>query len=235
MRNRRIITIDIETLPADETVDCFLKESERADVDKENLARLKTALNGDFGRVLCIGFSDERADGTRKMGFIGWDNERSCLHCDERRILEEFWRMIGDFDPKFDRIVGHNIFDFDLLFIIKRSIINRVRPSVEFNFAKYRSVPIFDTMCEWECWKYGNKTSLDNLAVALSLTSSKTDDVNGSRVSELYEAGRHQEIKDYCLDDVRLTRQIYKRMTFTTDEDLGISPRGGRVEMSLKA
>jgi hypothetical protein len=118
------------------------------------------------------------------------------------------------FRPCVDRVVGHNLFDFDLKFIYKRSVVHGVRPTVELSFARYRNQPLFDTMCEWERWGYGSKISLDRLAHVLNLPSSKSEGVNGSRVWELYESGEHQKIYDYCLRDVELTRLIYRRMTF---------------------
>lgn len=220
MRPRRVITIDIETLPASEPLEILLTEREKNDERKLQEAHRKTALNGDFGRVLCIGYCDEKANGERRMGFFGWDKENKCLHADERTILKQFWSLLKDFDPNRDRLVGHNIFDFDLRFIIKRSIVNRVRPTVECNFARYRSQPIFDTMCEWECWNFSSRISLEKLAFALSLPTSKSEEVNGSQIYDLYQAQRHREIREYCLRDVRLTRQIYKLMTFTTEEDM---------------
>ena len=57
--------------------------------------------------------------------------------------------------------------DFDLPFIVQRSIINNVRPTVDFYFGKYRKAPIFDTMRVWDCWKWGGSTSLKKLAYAL--------------------------------------------------------------------
>jgi DNA polymerase elongation subunit (family B) len=219
MPNQRVITIDIETLPAAEPSDCFLTEKDKTSGAKIQEAHRKTALNGDFGRLLCIGYSDERPGEPVTEGLIGWDSDGERLHADEALMLEEFWRTMAGFNARRDIIVGHNIFDFDLRFIIKRSIINRVRPTVALSFAKYRSQPIFDTMCEWECWSYGNRISLDKLAFALSLPSSKSDDVNGSRVFDLYLAGRHEEIRDYCVRDVRLTREVFKRMTFAAGQE----------------
>lgn len=219
MLSRRIVTIDIETLPAAEPHDIFLGEKDKASDAKIQEAYTKTALSGDFGRILCIGYSEEHPGRPVSETLIGWDSNQNRLHADERLILEEFWAKMNGFDPRRDIIVGHNIFEFDLRFIFKRSVINRVRPTVELSFAKYRSQPIFDTMCEWECWSYGSRISLDKLAFALSLPSSKSDDVNGSRIFDLYLAGRYEEIRDYCLRDVRLTRQVYKRMTFTAGQE----------------
>lgn len=213
MPNRRVIAIDIETLPAAEPSHLLTPESEPEE------AHRKTALSGDFGRLLCIGYSDERPGCPVVEGLIGWDVSKNRLHADERLMLDEFWAMMNGFDPRRDIIVGHNIFEFDLRFIFKRSVINRVRPTVDLSFAKYRSQPVFDTMCEWECWSYGSRISLDKLAYVLSLPTSKSDDVNGSKIYDLYQAGRHEEIHDYCLRDVRLTRGIYKRMSFSTDPE----------------
>ncbi len=216
MQNRRVVTIDIETLPAAETVECLALA---ADEKKTEEVQRKTALSGDFGRILCIGYTDERADGTRRMGVIGFDKQTKILHADERQTLERFWNLMRGFNPQRDRVVGHNIFEFDLRFILKRSRIYGIRPTAELSFRRYANQPVFDTMCEWECWSR-DKIKLENLARALGLPTSKSEEICGARIFELYEAGRHEEIRDYCLRDVRLTREIYRRMTFCEPEDL---------------
>ncbi len=38
------------------------------------------------------------------------------FHDNERIILTEFWRRMKPFRLNIDRIVGHNIYDFDLKF-----------------------------------------------------------------------------------------------------------------------
>lgn len=215
MMTRRVVTIDIETLPALEPANdgCSSKDAGRIGGDKA-----KSALNGDFGRILCIGYSDEDRLGARRTGVIGWDESHRRFTCDEPSILRAFWGMMRGFRPGTDRVVGHNIFDFDLKFIYKRSVVHGVRPTVELSFARYRSQPIFDTMCEWERWSYGSRIGLDRLARVLSLESSKADGVNGSCVSELFGLGEHRRIRDYCLRDVELTRAIYRRMVFADYE-----------------
>jgi hypothetical protein len=206
---RRVVTIDIETLPA---LNPSVFEVEPRKRSEESHAR--TALNGDFGRILCIGYIDEDANGHIERGVIGWDVDREGFTCDERTILADFWGRMRGFRPSVDRIVGHNLFDFDLKFIYKRSIVQGVKPTVELSFARYRNQPLFDTMCEWERWGYGTKVSLDRLARVLDLPSSKEDGVDGSQVGTLYESGEHRAIYEYCLRDVELTRFIYRRMTF---------------------
>jgi 3'-5' exonuclease len=203
----RAMTIDIETRPAP-------VESEIQEADY-----LKTALNGNYGQILCIGFIDDVPGRRPEYGVFGWDEERELLTGDEGEILTAFWGRLRNFRAGTDRIVGHNIFDFDLKFIIKRSIILGVRPTVDFSFARYRNQPVFDTMHEWEKWSFGNRISLDALAKVLNLSSSKANGVDGSKVWELYQTGQHREIRDYCFNDVKLTRNIYRRMIFAESQN----------------
>lgn len=204
----RILTIDIETIPAPEPSGLAALSA------KEQETFFKTALSGDFGRILCIGYSNEDDSGNFARGVLGWDEMREEFGGDEASILAEFWRVLRAFSPRRDVLVGHNIFDFDLKFIYKRSVILGVRPSVNLSFARYRNQPIFDTMHEWERWSYRGMVSLDKLAAVLGLASSKEGGVDGSLVYTLFRAGEHKTIRDYCLRDVELTRAIYRRMVF---------------------
>jgi hypothetical protein len=229
LMTRRTLTIDIETLPSAVPVDtgCVGRKGGED-------AQARTALSGDFGRILCIGFADEDGSGRITRGCLGWDDVAKKFHCDERATLSVFWKMMRGFRQRVDRVVGHNLFDFDLKFIYKRSVVHGIRPSVELSFARYRNQPLFDTMCEWERWGYGSKISLDRLAHVLNLPTSKCDGMDGSRVSELFEAGEHQKIYDYCLRDVELTRLIYRRMTFAEDDTGGADTAGENTRFGLR-
>ncbi|MGA9997697.1 MAG: ribonuclease H-like domain-containing protein [Pyrinomonadaceae bacterium] len=228
---RRTVTIDIETLPSLHPVESDGR-GRRGGKDMDDHAR--TALSGDFGRILCIGFADEDGLGGISRGCLGWDDKRKRFNGDERQILNGFWQMMRRFRPNVDRVIGHNLFDFDLKFIYKRSVVHGVKPSVELSFARYRNQPLFDTMCEWERWGYGSKISLDRLAHVLNLPSSKSDGVDGSQVCELYTAGEHEKIYDYCLRDVELTRLIYRRMTFVEDVACGTDCTDAEVHLTTR-
>jgi DNA polymerase elongation subunit (family B) len=174
----------------------------------------RSSLNGDTGRLLCIGYTDEGCGRKPVKGVLGWNSERGCFTDNEPETLRDFWELMRTFRPCLDRIVGHNIYNFDLPFIYKRSVVCGVRPSIELNFARYRNQPIYDTMCEWEKWNLRHTISLDRLARVLGLESPKTDECDGSRIAELFARGEHKTIRDYCLKDVIATRRIYRRMTF---------------------
>ncbi|MBK8810559.1 MAG: hypothetical protein IPN69_07475 [Acidobacteria bacterium] len=212
---QRITTFDCETIPAADAESPFWSNEEE---------RSKTSLDGNFGRLLCIGYVTEFSDG-RPLGYgcFGWNEEEGILAADERSTLSGFWQMLADFDVSRDLLVGHNIFEFDLPFIVKRSIVNGVRPTVNFNLARYRNRPIYDTMRVWDCWASRGWTSLGKLAFALGLPSPKDGDVGGSNIFENWQAGRHREIYEYCMRDVKTTRNVFRKMNFTFPEALPAS------------
>lgn len=203
------VFIDIETLPPER--ERLAQYPKLCDCDETEFRKL--ALDGDYGRVLVIGVIVERNGRIALNGCLGRDRQTLNFHLEERRTLASFWKLLKDFDPKHDTIIGHNILFFDLKILYKRSYINRVQPSVMLSFARYKSQPIFDTMHEWNKWDMRKFISLDELAQVLGLPSSKDNNINGSRVYEQFCEGCHKEIADYCMRDVRLTRSIYYRLT----------------------
>ena len=129
----------------------------------------------------------------------------------EPQSLAEFLTLMSGFDIETDEIVGHNILGFDLPFIFQRCLVNDIAEAPFVNLSEHSPRGVYDTMVRW--WLGArNRVSLDDLAWVLGLQSSKTDEVEGSRVFELYQAGRLAEIREYNLNDVRLTRKVYERM-----------------------
>lgn len=200
--------LDIETLPADEKMQEVLQKIHQDKITKSKKVGYKyqksfeeyiesTQLDGTFGRILCLSYAVNDEPVVTLLG-------------DEKKILQDFWEVAKD----ADLFVGFNIMEFDLRFIYQRSVINEVKPTRDLSFAKYRNEPIFDIMWEWSKWSYGSKISLDALSRAVGLTSSKQG-IDGSQVSDFYKQGRVKEIAEYCKRDVEVTRQIYKKMTFT--------------------
>lgn len=206
------IFVDIETLPPDKSDSEESIREEIADCSDEEFRRL--ALDGDYGRILTIGLLVEHNEQMIHRGLLGRERQTMMFHLDEARTLRAFWKLLKGFNPRRDLVVGHNLFDFDLPFLYKRSVIQRVRPSVELSFARYRSQPIFDTMHQWNKWLPRKYVSLDRLAKILGMESSKGQGIDGSRVYDKFCAGCHQEIADYCMRDVELVRAIYYRMVF---------------------
>ena len=216
------IYLDLETIPPDRN-DPSVGEK-LANCTEEDYRNL--SLDGDYGRILCIGLIVEKDGQVIRRGTLGRDRNTGKFHLDEARILRSFWKLLQGFNPRRDLLIGFNLLDFDLHFICTRSVIKRVRPSYNICFARFRSSPVFDVMWEFTHWR--RKISLHEVARVLGLESSKQNGVDGSRVYDLYVAGRHQEIADYCLKDVELTRAAYYRLNFieeTTEKRPGSDSR----------
>ncbi|MDT5272434.1 MAG: 3-5 exonuclease [Acidobacteriota bacterium] len=211
----RRIFVDIETLPPDKDVSALSSEEVSTCFDDEYR---RLALDGDFGRVLTVGVIVEQDGQILHRGLLGRERQTMLFHLDETRTLRGFWRLLKGFNVRRDQIVGHNLFDFDLPFLYKRSVIQRVRPAVELPFTRYRSQPIFDTMHQWNKWSPRKYVSLDRLAKVLGLESSKSRGIDGTRVYDKFCEGCHQEIADYCMRDVELVRKVYYRMCFAGEE-----------------
>ena len=204
------IFLDCETLPPDKENSGLLTIERFAQYTDEEFRQL--ALDARHGRLLCIGLVIEQGNETVVNGVLGRDRATGQFHLDEARTLRAFWKLIKDFDQRKDLLIGFNLLDFDLAFICQRSIINRVKPSINICFARYRSQPVYDLMWEFSKWRYRHK--LDDLAKILGLESSKQNGIDGGKVYDHFLAGRHQEIAEYCMRDVELTRAIYLRMNF---------------------
>ncbi len=202
--------LDIETLPGEES----LKE----ELGEEKWG--KSQLNGDYGQILCIGYIKETPEGITREVIKGDESQMlrklrrkgkgfipNPLKRGEPEILKKFWEVAKD----ADLFIGHNVLDFDLKFIMKRSIIHRVKPTKDISFARYHNEPVYDTMREWERWS--GYISLDKMAKILEFKSSKGE-LDGSKVYDYYIEGRLEEIYAYCMADVELTRKIYNRMNF---------------------
>jgi DNA polymerase elongation subunit (family B) len=175
------------------------------------------SLNATSGRVLSIALHAGAIPGLEFPGLGPNSSEhvfgidKHGYEQDEKQALLEFVRFMKDFDPDCDELVGHNIIGFDLPFIFQRCLVHAIQVKPFVNLGEYNVRGVFDTMHRW--WLGAKRhVSLDDLAWALGIESSKTDEVEGSKVYELYQKGRLDLIRDYNQNDVRLTRKVYERM-----------------------
>jgi hypothetical protein len=130
---------------------------------------------------------------------------------DEKKSLLRFLQYMKGFDIDTDELVGHNIIGFDLPFIFQRCLVHCISAKPLVDLREFNVRGVFDTMHHW--WLGAKRfVSLDDIAWALGIESSKTEAVEGSKVFDLYQAGRLSEIREYNLNDVRVTRKVYERM-----------------------
>ena len=175
------------------------------------------SLSATSGRVLCIalhvgaipglefpGLGPEASEHVFGIDAHGYEE-------DEKKALQDFLNFMKDFDCDCDELVGHNITGFDLPFIFQRCLAHSLQARPFVNLSDYTPRGVFDTMHRW--WLGAKKfVSLDDIAWALGIESSKTSEVEGSKVFDLYQAGKLDVIREYNLNDVRVTRKVYERM-----------------------
>lgn len=230
----RAFTIDIETLSIPdfrERVGAQLERSMRLGnmrveqlqrylediVAEEERCYALGSLTATSGRVLSIAVHVGPIPGLEFVGIEQHSSEfvygidEAGVEQPEKKTLSEFLAFMNNFDPESDEIVGHNIIGFDLPFIFQRCVVNELKVRTFVNLADFNVRGVFDTMHRW--WLGARRTvSLDDLAWALGIESSKTAEVEGSKVFDLYQAGKLHLIREYNLNDVRVTRQIYERL-----------------------
>ena len=179
-------------------------EAEMREAKAPELAQAKhrkTALNGGYGQV-------------RLIGIAANDNPVSVLeNANEATLLQQFnqWitEQLNGLPKNAIHFIGHNI-EWDLRFLYHRFVINRIAPAAHLIHNRY-SEHLFDTMQAWA--GYGSHIKLDELCTILNIPTPK-DSLDGSQVWDYIQAGRVQEVADYCARDVAATREVYRRLNF---------------------
>jgi DNA polymerase elongation subunit (family B) len=143
------------------------------------------------------------------------DGSRTYISGSEKQILECFWEFF-DSDSRF---ISFNGRQFDGPFLMIRSAINGVRPKRDLVGYRYGFHPNCDLREALNFFGTTNsrqfKFNLDLACKVFGVATSKSEGVDGRSVEPMYRAGRHREIADYCLEDVRATAELYAKITPT--------------------
>lgn len=219
----RILFLDIETVPAvplwsdldPATAKLFNDKTrydqERTGKDAEALYAEKGGIFAEFGRIICIGLGALRKDGE------GHSLRVTSMHGDdERELLRRFAELLDDhYDSDDHWLCGHNAKEFDIPWIARRSVVNRVPLPrlLDIGGLKPWEVGHIDTMNMWSFGDRKNFTSLALLTHLLGIPTPK-DDISGSDVARVYYEDHDLErIATYCKKDVVATVQLYLRLS----------------------
>src|SRR5229473_4947835 len=130
----------------------------------------------------------------------------------EKQILEKFWEWF-DNDARF---ISFNGRQFDGPFLMIRSAVNGVTPKRDLVGYRYQMHPNCDLREALNFFGTTNsrqfKFNLDLACKVFGVETSKGEGLDGRSVETWYRAGRHREIADYCLDDVRATCELYEKV-----------------------
>ncbi len=184
-----------------ESIDKWMEENaEEAGAE----AYQKLGLNGISGEICSLSWAVDDAD---VRGHIRLPGES------EEELIDAFFADVrSELDHDHTRLcwVGHNIIDFDLRFLKQRCIVNGIHPPILLPADARHGTVVFDTMKAWGGWK--GFVSQDALCKALGIAGKSV--MHGSEVCGAYQNGRHEEILEYNKDDVRIVREIYRRMSW---------------------
>ena len=218
-----LLVIDIETVPG---VSHFqeLPESWRSlwlgkisktvpeNISPEEFYDDKAGIFAEFGRVVCIsaGFFYTEKDGEIFFKI------KSLSNSSEVELLRSFFNLVEKFKEKRPQFcyAGHNIKEFDIPFICRRTYANQLPlPAfLQFNGMKPWEVNLVDTMQLWKFGDHKNYTSLKLLAAVLNVPTPK-DDIDGSMVKTVYyEEKNLPRIVEYCQKDVIAVANVLLRL-----------------------
>jgi predicted PolB exonuclease-like 3'-5' exonuclease len=127
----------------------------------------------------------------------------------EKQLIESFVNRIGQVSPQF---VSFNGCAFDLPVLRYRAMTHRVFAPGMHNRAYYHrytddNVDLCDVLSSFS---HGAKVKLDELSRIMGLPG-KPEGIDGSQVEAYFNAGRIQDIADYCKSDVINTYRLWLR------------------------
>jgi len=180
---------------------------EDADVTLDQLFQTRTALVPEFARIItvCLGIVDSTEK--FKTTVFSDENERSLL-IDLRKTLFRCGEL-GYF------LCGHNVKNFDIPMMAKRMIINNILPPKIFPTydTKPWEVKAIDTRDVWQYGQYASISTLDLMCGVMGVESSKSDEMDGSRVHEVfYKEKNIDKINTYCEKDVKVLYEVVKKL-----------------------
>lgn len=222
IKAENLLLIDIETVPLHKTYSdlgenmqkLWDKKSQKLEPDNEETDATfaeKAGIYAEFGKIICIGlgyFVKSKDDYTLKI--------KSLFGHDEKKLLEEFATVCNKFFRSADKqFCGHNIREFDIPYICRRSFINQIQlPNIltDLQNKKPWENPMLDTLQFWKFGEYKNFTSVDLLSTVLNIPTPK-DDIDGSDVAKVYwQENNLERIVKYCNKDIVTVGQILMRL-----------------------
>lgn len=201
--SKPVITFDIETVPDYATV------ARAHHIAEDNIDAAKAILGTEFPkpmyhRIVCISalgavYTDDKTWAVHEWASLH-TGDRS-----EKEVIAEFLRMV---DFTMPILVSFNGLGFDLPVIQARAFLHRLS---SFHLPRYRYFSPYSDLHIDLCNEVGgrgrDRLKLDEACLALDLTG-KSEGVSGGQVADLLDAGRYDDIADYCARDVAATFRL---------------------------
>lgn len=222
-----VLFVDVETVPLvkdfldlpESLKPLWIKKAQRIAKDDtltpEDLYFERAGIYSEFGKIVCI-----------SAGFFYGDDQNRRFRCkaffdhDEKKLLQDFAALLHKQYSGTDKyLCGHNAREFDIPYIARRMLINRIPLPEILNVPgkKPWEVNYLDTMDLWKFGDYKNYTSLALLAAVFDIPTPK-DDIDGSDVGKVYwHQSDLERIAVYCNKDVVTTARLFLKFSFAGD------------------
>lgn len=169
----------------------------------------RSSLHPEFGRVVCVSFGLFTSEGVERItSFYGED---------EKDILEKSNKILANSRSKGYKLAGQNIKNFDVPYLGKRMLINKITPDpiIQTWNKKPWETAFLDLAEIFAFGSWGQTfSSLDLISHVLGVPTSK-ENMEGSQVHSYYWSGGRaiESIKDYCEQDVICTMNCFKEIS----------------------
>ncbi len=175
-------------------------EKEKEKYQAELTEWKKGALKAVRSQIVCICALD-----TVTGSIFRWASN------DETDLLLKFTDWLYIHGSTGSIFCGHNI-RFDLQMLRTHACLSGILEQLKkiLTFDKWAR-NIQDTMEIWAGVRYDDRTKLTDIAQYLGLEVGNGD-TTGADIYDFYKAGRFEEIKTKCLNDVLLTYEVWKRI-----------------------
>src|SRR3989344_6102916 len=207
-----IETVGVEFDSLDEKAQELLLVNAKDDQERQTI-REQLGLSPLTGRIVAIGvLNPETNKGAayyqkQNNETDEQDGDISLIPCDdEKAILKRFWEAAEHYD-QFVTFNGHS---FDCPFLMIRSAVNKIKPSVNLVHYRFTDKPHFDLYDK--ITNYGAvrfKRSLHLWCAAFGIKSPKADGVSGYEVAGLFKKKRCRDIARYCFGDIVATKELH--------------------------
>ncbi len=179
------IILDTETCPTNLDKYEELSETER-----------KKLLNPIDSKLVAIG--------------LRYNSKTVIIHDkNEKQMLEEFWKELEEIKKTKPekKIVGFNIKDFDLPFLVTRSFINNVK------ITPFVLKEVIDLREKVSAFRYGaTRGKLKEFGEALGI---ELHEMDGSMVADECIKGNYEKINEYLKKDLEITEKMLQRIIET--------------------
>jgi hypothetical protein len=217
-----LIFIDIETVPGQAShaqlsdamkelwASKYLFFKGENDTSEEGYLK-RAGVFAEFAKIICISigyFKTDKQTNRRTFRIKSFSGD------DEKMLLTEFTQLISTgFDPTRFHFCGHNIREFDIPFICRRLLVNRIEfpDMLDLSGKKPWEIADVDTLQLWKFGDYKHYTSLKLLCEILNVPTPK-DGIDGQDVCRVYwqENGLDQ-IVSYCQKDIIAVARLLLR------------------------